>query len=65
MARRPQKLKEIPCYCCDYQKDCDQYVKVDLRMIAQREKMWNDADLNCMDCILRTVLKMKKELNPP
>lgn len=61
MARRPQKLKEIPCYCCDYQNDCDQYVKLDPRMIAQRDKMYNDADLNYLDCVLRNVLKMNKE----
>lgn len=61
MSRRPTKLYQIPCNRCDYQSDCDLYVKVDPRIIPQREKMWNDADLNCMDCVLRTVLKMKKE----
>ena len=61
MSKRPTKVYQIPCMRCDYQSDCDKYVKVDNRMVAQREKMWNDADLNCMDCILRTVLKMKKE----
>ena len=61
MSRRPQKLSEIPCMRCDYQSDCDKYVKIDPRMTAQRDKMWNDADLNCMDCVLRNVLKMRKE----
>lgn len=61
MSRRPNHVDEIVCYHCDYQSDCDKYVKVDPRIIPQREKMWNDADLNCMDCVLRTVLKMKKE----
>lgn len=61
MARRPKTLKEIPCYCCDYQRACDEYVKVDPRMSTQRDKMYNDADLNCMDCVLRNVLKMRKE----
>ena len=61
MSKRPCHVWQIPCMRCDYQSDCDKYVKTDNRMVAQREKMWNDADLNCMDCILRTVLKMKKE----
>ncbi len=61
MSRRPNHAYQIPCMRCDYQTDCDKYVKIDNRMVAQREKMWNDADLSCMDCILRTVLKMKKE----
>lgn len=61
MSRRPTKCWQIPCNRCDYQSDCDRYVKIDQRMTAQRDKMWNDADLNCMDCVLRTVLKMKKE----
>ena len=61
MSRRPKRLKEIPCMSCDYQSDCDKYVKIDPRMIAQRDKMWNDADLNHMDCVLRNVLKMRKE----
>lgn len=61
MSKRPCHVWQIPCMRCDYQFDCDKYVKIDNRMVAQREKMWNDADLNCMDCILRTVLKMKKE----
>ena len=46
---------------CDYQTNCDRYVKIDPRMTAQRDKMWNDADLNCMDCVLRNVLKMRKD----
>ena len=46
---------------CDYQPNCDRYVKIDPRMTAQRDKMWNDADLNCMDCVLRNVLKMRKD----
>lgn len=61
MSRRPKHVYEIVCMRCDYQSDCDKYVKIDPRMIPQREKMWNDADLNCMDCVLRTVLKMNKE----
>lgn len=61
MSRRPKSLKEIPCMNCDYQSDCDKYVKIDPRMIAQRDKMWNDADLNHVDCVLRNVLKMRKE----
>lgn len=61
MSRRPSHIWEIPCTRCDYQSDCDQYVKIDPRMIAQREKMWNDADLNFMDCVLRNVLKMRKD----
>ena len=61
MSKRPSHIWEIPCNRCDYQFDCDQYVKIDPRMIAQRDKMWNDADLNCMDCVLRNVLKMRKE----
>lgn len=61
MSKRPTHVYQIPCMRCDYQSDCDKYVKIDNRMVAQREKMWNDADLSCMDCILRTVLKMKKE----
>lgn len=61
MSRRPQKLYEIPCNRCDYQTDCDKYVKYDPRMTAQRDKMWNDADLNHMDCVLRNVLKIRKE----
>ncbi len=61
MSRRPKSLKEIPCMSCDYQADCDKYVKIDSRMIAQRDKMWNDADLNHADCVLRNVLKMRKE----
>lgn len=61
MSRRPSHIWEIPCTRCDYQSDCDRYVKIDSRMIAQREKMWNDADLNFMDCVLRNVLKMRKE----
>ena len=61
MSRRPKKLYEIPCMRCDYQSDCDRYVKIDPRMTAQRDKMWNDADLNCMDCVLRNVLKMRKD----
>lgn len=61
MSRRPQHCYQIPCMRCDYQSDCDKYVKIDPRMIAQRDKMWNDADLNCMDCVLRNVLKMRKD----
>lgn len=61
MSRRPRHIWEISCNRCDYQSDCDKYVKVDPRIIPQREKMWNDADLNCMDCVVRTVLKIKKE----
>ena len=61
MSRRPQKLSEIPCMRCDYQAYCDRYVKIGPRMTAQRDKMWNDADLNCMDCVLRNVLKMRKD----
>ena len=61
MSRRPQHIYEIPCMRCDYQPNCDRYVKIDPRMIAQRDKMRNDADLNCMDCVLRNVLKMRKE----
>mgnify|MGYP007043621978 CR=1 FL=1 len=61
MSRRPNHTYQIPCMRCDYQTDCDKYVKIDNRMVAQREKMWNNTDLSCMDCILRTVLKMKKE----
>lgn len=61
MSRRPTHVYNIPCMRCDYQTDCDKYVKYDPRMISQREKMWNDADLNCMDCVLRAVLKMNKE----
>ena len=64
MSRRPKHVYEIPCMCCDYQPNCDRYVKIDPRMIAQRDKMWNDADLNCMDCVLRNVLKMRKEGQP-
>ena len=61
MSRRPKKLYEIPCMRCDYQPNCDRSVKINPRMTAQRDKMWNDADLNCMDCVLRNVLKMRKE----
>ena len=61
MSKRPSHIWEIPCNRCDYQSDCDRYVKIDPRMPAQRDKMWNDADLNCMDCVLRNVLKMRKE----
>lgn len=61
MSKRPSHVWEIPCNHCDYQSDCDRYVKIDPRMTAQRDKMWNDADLNCMDCVLRNVLKMRKE----
>ena len=61
MSRRPKHVYEIPCMRCDYQPNCDKYVKIDPRMMAQRDKMWNDADLNCMDCVLRNVLKMRKE----
>lgn len=61
MSRRPTHIYEIPCMRCDYQPNCDRYVKIDPRMMAQRDKMWNDADLNCMDCVLRNVLKMRKE----
>ena len=46
---------------CDYQPNCDKYVKIDPRMTAQRDKMWNDADLNHVDCVLRNVLKMRKD----
>lgn len=61
MSRRPKHVYEIPCMRCDYQPNCDKYVKIDQRMTAQRDKMWNDADLNCMDCVLRNVLKMRKD----
>ena len=61
MSRRPTHIYEIPCMRCDYQPNCDRYVKIDPRMMAQRDKMWNDADLNCMDCVLRNVLKMRKD----
>jgi hypothetical protein len=61
MSRRPKHVYEIPCMRCDYQPNCDRYVRIDPRMMAQRDKMWNDADLNCMDCVLRNVLKMRKE----
>ena len=61
MERRPNHIWNIPCMRCDYQPNCDRYVKIDTRMTAQRDKMWNDADLNCMDCVLRNVLKMRKE----
>ena len=64
MSRRPKHIYEIPCNRCDYQPSCDKYVKIDPRMTAQRDKMWNDADLNCMDCVLRNVLKMKKDGEP-
>ena len=61
MSRRPKKLYEIPCMRCDYQSDGDRYVKIAPRMTAQRDKMGNDADLKCMDCVLRNVLKMRKD----
>nr|DAU29831.1 MAG TPA: hypothetical protein [Caudoviricetes sp.] len=61
MSKRPTHVYEIPCMRCDYQSSCDKYVKIDPRMTTQRDKMWNDADLNCMDCILRNVLKMRKD----
>lgn len=64
MARRPNHIWNIPCMRCDYQPSCDKYVKIDPRMTTQRDKMWNDADLNCMDCVLRNVLKMRKEDRP-
>lgn len=64
MSRRPKHVYEIPCMRCDYQSGCDKYVKIDPRMTAQRDKMWNDADLNCMDCVMRNVLKMRKEGKP-
>ena len=60
MSRRPEKLYEIPCMRCDYQSDCDRYVKIDPRMTAQRDKMWNDAAPKCMDRVLRNVLKRRK-----
>ena len=44
MSRRPKHIYEIPCMRCDYQPNCDRYVKIDPRMTAQRDKMWNDAD---------------------
>ena len=61
MSRRPRHIYEIPCMRCEYQPNCDRYVKIDQRMTQQRDKMWNDADLNCMDCVLRNVLKMRKD----
>ena len=61
MIRRPKRIYEIPGVRCDYQRKWESYVKIDPRMTAQRDKMWNDADLNCMDCVLRNVLKMRKE----
>ena len=61
MARRPNHIWNIPCMRCDYQPNCDRHEKIDPRMTAQRDKMWNDADLNCMDCVLRNVLKMRKD----
>lgn len=64
MSRRPSHIWEIPCTRCDYQPDCDRYVEIDPRMTTQRDKMWNDADLNFMDCVLRNVLKMRKEGKP-
>ena len=61
MSRRPKHIDEIPCRRCDSQPNCDRYVKIDPRMTAQRDKMGNDADLNCMDGVLRNVLKMRKD----
>ena len=61
MSKRPSHIWEIPCNRCDYQSDCEKKKKIDPRMTAQRDKMWNDADLNCMDCVLRNVLKMRKD----
>lgn len=61
MSKRPTSLKEIPCYCCDCQKQCDKRVRVDPRMSAQRDKMYNNASLSYESCILRIVLKMNKE----
>ena len=60
-SKRPSHIWEIPCNRCDYQSDCDRSVKIDPRMTAQRDKIRNDADLNRMACVLRNVLKMRKD----
>ena len=61
MSRRPKHIYEIPCMRCDYQSNCDRYVKIDPRMTAQRAKMWKEDDMNSIDCVLRNVLKMRKD----